>query len=179
MRFNIIFMAFCIVCLAGPAWGEQKIGVVNIDAIISKSEPGQTAKGKLEKQFESMKKDMDKQKEEIQSLREEMQKQSLVLSQDAKQDKELEFKRKIRDYQDATQVYSRKLKTEEQALLEPIFATVVEVINEYGEKHDYTFIMDSTNSGLVYAKEDTDLTNKVLVELNRAWREKQKAGTVE
>ena len=67
-----------------------------------------------------MKAELDKRKAVIEKLRDALQKQGLVLSQEAKLDKELEYKRKVRDFQDLLQSFQRKTKAEEARLTQPI-----------------------------------------------------------
>ena len=95
---------------------ELKFGYIDLKEVIAKSEPGAKAMKELKQKFEGMKNELDKQKKEIDALQASLQKQSLVLSQDAKMDKELEFKRKVRDFQDMYQNYQLRMKQDEQHL---------------------------------------------------------------
>jgi outer membrane protein len=70
--------------------------------------------------------------------------------------------------------YQRKMQQEEQKLSEPVIKLVVEVITAYGKKEGYTTITDAQASGLIYADEKADLTEKIMVEVNQAWRAKNK-----
>ncbi|HCO11762.1 MAG TPA: molecular chaperone Skp [Desulfonauticus sp.] len=158
------------------ALAETKIGVVDMQKVLSQSEPGQQALKQLKESTKGMQEDIEKQKKELQTLREELQKQSLVLSQEAKQDKELEFRKKVRDYQDTVQAYQRKLKLEEQKLSEPIIQVLAQVIKEYAQKNNYTAIWDMRASGLLFATEKVDITNEIMAELNKAWKKEAKKG---
>ena len=96
------------------------------------------------------------------------------MSQEAKIDKEMELKRKIRDLQDEARAFQRQIKREQNNLTEPILEILQEVIEDYGQKHDYSLIIDTQNSGLLFAKESMDITDKIIVDLNKAWRAAQK-----
>ena len=169
--FLILFLLFPVAVSAA----EAKIGVINIQFLMENSDPGRQAMTELRGKVQSMKANVEKQKKEITKLQEEMKKQSLVLSQEAKQDREIEFKRKVRDFQDMTRDYDRTMRTEQERLTKPIFELAIEVIQEFGKRHKYTMMMDSRTSGLVYASEDMDVTKEVVVELNRAWRDKSRS----
>ena len=177
MRKSVIITMILLLSLLVPASllaAEAKIGVINIQFLMENSDPGRQAMAELRGKVQSMKANVEKQKIEITRLQEEMKKQSLVLSQEAKQDREIEFKRKVRDFQDMTRDYDRTMRTEQERLTKPIFTMAIEVIQEFGKKHKYAIMMDSRTSGLVYASEDMDVTKKVMVELNRAWRDKKR-----
>jgi len=126
----------------------------------------------LKTQFKDMKDNLDAQKKGLDTLKDELQKQSMMLSQEAKLDKETQYKRKVRDFQDMGQSYQRKLQQAEQNLSKPIIDKLLEVIESYGKKNGYTAIFDKQASGVIYGQESVDLTNAIMAELNKAMRGK-------
>ncbi|WP_051564266.1 OmpH family outer membrane protein [Desulfovermiculus halophilus] len=152
---------------------DVKLGVVDLQAVMEKSEPGQKAIQQLKSEFTDMKSELDKKKAAIDKLRQEMQNQSLVLSQEAQLDKETEYKQKVRDFQDLYQNYQRKMQLKEQQLREPIIKELVSIVRDYGEKNGYTLIMDKKNSGVVYNSDAIEITKPVIAELNKTWRNKK------
>jgi outer membrane protein len=86
---KVLLLAALFLLLAVPARAaEDKIGIVDMQRLISTCDPGQEAMNKLKSQFKGMKDDMDKQKADIDKLRADLEKQGLVMSQEAKLDKE-------------------------------------------------------------------------------------------
>jgi len=166
----LVFTFFLVSLSPGYVLAGTKIGVLDMQKIISQSEPGKQAMAQLRTKTEKMKKELDKQKKELQTLRNELQKQALVLSQEAKQDKELEFKKKLRDYQDTLLMYQKKIRMEEQKLSKPILNLLVKVIKDYGKKHGFTAIWDMRASGLVFSQDSIDITDQIMAELNKAWQ---------
>lgn len=151
-----------------------KIGIVEMDKIVRNSEPGQSALNKLKEQFKDVKETMDKQKAEIDKMRDEMEKQSLVLSQEAKMDKQTMFQRKVRDFQDNAQNYQRKMKAEEDKLSKPVLELIMQVVQDFGKKNGYGLLMDGRGAGVVFASDTVNVTDEVLVEVNKAFRAKEK-----
>jgi outer membrane protein len=151
---------------------DIKLGVVDLQEVMEKSEPGQKAIKQLQSEFTEMKSELDKKKAAIDKLRQELQKQSLVLSQEAQLDKETEYKQKVRDFQDLYQNYQRKMQLKEQKLREPIIEKLVGIIKDYGQKNEYTLIMDKKNSGVVYNSKTIEITKPVIAELNKVWKNK-------
>ena len=161
------------VLLAGPALAaDLKIAVVDLQEVLEKSDPGQKAISQLKDDFKGMKEELDEKKSTVDELRQQIQKQSLVLSQEAQIDKETEYKQKVRDFQSLYQSYQKKMKLKEQKLRQPIIEELVEVIRDYGQRNNYTMVMDKKNSGVVYNADSIEITNKIIVELNKAWRKK-------
>lgn len=161
------------VLLAGPALAaDLKIAVVDLQEVLEKSDPGQKAISQLQDDFKGMKEELDEKKSKVDELRQQIQKQSLVLSQEAQIDKETEYKQKVRDFQSLYQSYQKKMKLKEQKLRQPIIEELVKVIRDYGQRNNYTMVMDKKNSGVVYNADSIEITSKIIVELNKAWRKK-------
>ncbi len=174
MRQTIMLTCFMLLFTASALAAGPKIGVINMQKIIAVSDPGKDAMKSLQEKFKGDKEKMEKEQNEIQTIQQELQKQEYLLSQEAKEDKQLAYKRKVRDFQDMYRSLQRKIKMEEQKLSEPVIKLVVEVITEYGKKQGYTTITDAQASGLIYADEKADLTDTIMVEVNKAWRAKNK-----
>lgn len=163
---------FFVLCLALTAAAETKIGFVDMKTIIAKSEPGAKAMEQLKAQFKDMKDNLDAQKKSLDALKDELQKQSMMLSQEAKLDKETQYKRKVRDFQDMGQSYQRKLQQAEQSLSKPIIDNLLTVIEAYGKKNGYTAIFDKQASGVIFGQESADITSAIIAELNKVMRGK-------
>ena len=128
---RIIFVALILVlAFQGHAFaaGTQKIGTASMAKLIKDSEVGQDAQKKMEKKFSAAKTQLEAKQKELEALKKSLQKQSLVLSLEAKQDKELEFKRKVRDYQDLAQATQRKMQLEEKKLGAPVLNLIKKLL---------------------------------------------------
>ena len=165
-----ILTCFFVFCLCLTAGAETKIGFVDMKAVIAKSEPGSKAMEQLKTQFKDMKDNLDAQKKSLDTLTDELQKQSMMLSQEAKLDKEAQYKRKVRDFQDMGQNYQRKLQQAEQNLSKPIIDKLLQVIQDYGKKNGFTAIFDKQASGLIFSQDSVDLTGAITADLNKAMR---------
>lgn len=171
MRRILFAVLVLVFAFQAPAFAAtQKIAVASMGKLIKDSEAGQDAQKKMEKKFESAKKQLQAKQKELETLKQALQKQSLVLSLEAKQDKELEFKRKVRDFQDLTQATQRKMQIEEKKVSTPVLELLQKVITDFGKKNGYTAIFDKKSAGLLYVDETNDVTNQLLLELNRAFR---------
>lgn len=166
---KILFLSvLMLIAFQASAFAENKIAVVNTQEALAKSVAGKAAQEKIGKKFESMKADLERRKSAIEKMRDEMQKQSMVMSMQAKQDKELEFKRKVRDLQDTDQAYKQKLSLERNSLFQPLLKTLGDTIREHGDKHGYTMIIEKNPSisGLIYSDDAIDITDAIVKEFN-------------
>ncbi len=81
---------------------------------------GKAVAAKLKAKFTPMEKDLKKDGEAIKKLEAELKNQDLALKLEAKQDKQREFRRLARDYQDSVAAYRQKRQMEQQKLGQPI-----------------------------------------------------------
>lgn len=176
MRRIIGLAFFLVLALHASAFAEGvKVGIVNLKMVIEKSDPGLDIQKNLQSKFDKMKGDIEKQKNDIERMRDEMQKQSVAMTPEAKQDKELSFKRKVRDYQDTVMAYQRKMKAEEEQATAPVFELLSNVVKEYAKKNKFTLLIDVAGplNNVIYYDEAVDVTNDVMTELNKSWKGKK------
>jgi len=65
---------------------------------------------------------------------------------------------------------SKNAADEDQQMTSKLTAEINSFIKEYGEAHDFEFILGATNAGnVVFAKAGRDITETVLQELNRSY----------
>jgi len=153
---------------------EIKIGVVDMQEVMEKSEPGKKATAQIEEEFEKLKSELDAEQAKLEKMRQEMQKQRMALSQEAQIDKETEFKNKVRDFQDMYKTYQQKMQLKQKKLREPIIDRMLEIIHEFGQKNDFTMIVERQNSGVVFHQDRVDITQQIIKRLN-AWEKDQKS----
>mgnify|MGYP006278120207 CR=1 FL=1 len=151
---------------------DTKVGVVDLQKIMEKSEPGQKAIEKLQSEFTEKKSELDSRKAAIDELRSELQKQSMVLSQEAQEEKAAEYRQKVSEFRKLYQKHQRRMQQKEAELREPIIEMLVEIIREYGRENDYTLLMDKNNSGVIFNDQAIEITDAILSEFNKAWKDR-------
>ena len=148
--------------LSVSAMAEVKIGVVNIQKIITSIKQGKSVMTTLEKSFKSKQKELKKEEEGIKKLQVDYQKQSLVLSDKAKLKKETELRNKIQALQKKTMDYQKDIQKQEAELKKPILEKLKPIIDEVSEKMKVAMTFEITSSPLVYAESKVDITDEVI-----------------
>ena len=154
-----------------PAFAQLKVGYVNSQQVMEKFKDALDVRKQLAEfntQWESEARDMQKQ---IQKLQEELESQSLLLSDQRKQEK-------VQQIQTLGQQYQLFLQTKwgqqgegvkkEVELLQPVYEKINAAIKKIGQAEGYQYIFDVVAGNILYASDDQpDLTEKLLVELNK------------
>jgi outer membrane protein len=165
---KVLFLAVAFVLLfQTAAFAETKIGVFSMQAVMVNCDYGKAVAAKLKAQFEPIEKNLEKDAQEIQKLEEELRNQDLALKLDAKQDKQREFRRITRDYQDSVAAYRQKRQATQQELGQPVIERIVKVMSEYAKANKYTAIFELGTSGVSYVADGVDITDNLVEELNK------------
>jgi len=157
---------------AGRAWAETKIGVVDIQRALNESETGKKAKDNLSKRVEKMQADLKTKKEQLDKMEADLQKQSTVLSADAKRDKEKDFDRRKRDFSDQLRDYQEEIQQAEMTVTQPIVKELEQIIDKIGQEQGYTVILETKMSGVIYSAKGVDLTEAVIKVHNEMQKKK-------
>ncbi len=154
-----------------PAFAQLKVGYVNSQQVMEKFKDALDVRKQLAEfntQWEGEARDMQKQ---IQKLQEELESQSLLLSDQRKQEK-------VQQIQTLGQQYQLFLQTKwgqqgegvkkEVELLQPVYEKINAAIKKIGQAEGYQYIFDVVAGNILFASDDQpDLTEKLLVELNK------------
>lgn len=166
---RIVFLTVAFVLLfQAAAYAESKIGVFNMPVVMNKCDYGKAVTAKLKAKFEPMEKDLQRDAEAIKKLESELKNQDLALKLEAKQDKQREYRRLARDYQDSVAAYRQKRQMEQQKLGQPVVQKIIEVMTQYGNENNFTIILEMSSSGVSYMAEGIDITDKLVEALNKA-----------
>ena len=98
--FCVFFLAGILCFLPVLAIGADsvKIGIVDLQRCIMESEEGKKIKSELINKKDEMQKKLDEKQNKLLELKKELEKQSMMLSMDAKEDKAKEFERQRREF---------------------------------------------------------------------------------
>jgi outer membrane protein len=139
-----------------------RFAVVDLQRCIKESIEGKKVFEKLKGEKDAMQKKLDIKQNELVKLKEELDKQSMMLSVDAQEDKAKDFQRKQRDfkylYEDLTQELRKAEAEERRRLIKELERVVLDI----GKKENYLFVFERRSSGIMYMDNVIDITDKVI-----------------
>jgi outer membrane protein len=156
-----------VFALSATEAGAQKIGFINMRAIIQESEAGKKGFAELKKAVEKKKAEIGKKEEELKKLKDELEKQKSVLTAEAYQEKESTFQVKLRDYQRLVKDAQDELATKEQAVTGKMIPEILQIIEQVGKQGNFDAILDLNNPVVVYHDKADNLTKKIIEEYNK------------
>jgi outer membrane protein len=109
-----------------------------------------------------MQKDVDTRRAEVEKLREELDKKGLVLSADAKREKEETLQRKVRDLRRLVDDFQKELERKEQGLTQRILQDLSGLIERFGKDRGYLLILEKRGASVIYGDAEADVTEEII-----------------
>jgi outer membrane protein len=139
-----------------------RIGYVDVQRVIVRSVAGLAAREQLERDKAAMQKDVDTRRGEVEKLRDEIEKKGLVLSGDARREKEEALQRKVRDLRRIAEDLEKELQRKEQQATQKILQELTGVIEKVGKERGYLLIVEKRSAGVIYGDADADVTDEII-----------------
>ena len=161
-------LAALIFAVALPAVAQSKIAVIDVQRVVSESDPGKQAIQKLKEISDAKVQEGQNLQQELATLQEQFNKQRFTVSEErlAEMQKELEDKNiAIRRFEDDAK---RELDDARRRELGGLEERILPIINQLGQEQGITVIFNKFQSGLVYADEAVDITDEVILRFNSA-----------
>ena len=153
----ILALSFSFSTFAGV-----KVGLVNIQRIMSKIKEGKSIDKTLKKSFDSKQKLLKKDESSIKKLQEKFQKQSKVLSETAKAKKFAEIQQKMTEARKRAAGFQKEIQKQEAELKKPLLEKLRKVIDSVSKAEGVDMTFEISASPVVYAANKVDLSDKVI-----------------
>jgi outer membrane protein len=155
-----------VIAAALPAAAQSKVAVIDVQRVVTESDPGKEAIQKLKAISDAKVQEGQSLQQEAATLQEQFNKQRFTVSEErlAAMTKELEDKTiAIRRFEDDAK---RELDEARRRELGGLEQRILPIIDQIGKERGYTLIFNKFQSGLVYADETVDITDDVITRFN-------------
>ena len=104
---------------------------------------------------------------ELKKMKDALDKQSAVLTQTAKKEKETAYQKKLRDYQILVDDTNKELKAKDEEIATKLIPAIVKVVRTIAEREKYTLVIDVASMPVAYYAKENDFSKKVIDEYNK------------
>ena len=168
-RMSLTLMVMILSLSFASAATTSNIGWVDIQKALQSVEAGKRAKNNFEQEVAKARNDLQKQDSALKEEQEALQKQAMMLSEKVKRDKMQEFQKKVFEFQQKFQQTQVTMQKREQELTFPIINELVKIVEEVSKEDGLSYVLEKSQSSLVYAQPDLDLTDKVIAHSNKLY----------
>ncbi len=144
---------------AGKVYSEtQKVGFVQAQQILEKSQAGKRVQEKMEEFVLSRQTIVDLEEKELREFEEELTRQAALLSPEAKRVKQEAFQKKLMGYQKKARELNQEVQAKKIESLKAFNKKMEAVIKVIAEKEGFAFVLDKGNEGgaVLYSNEALD-----------------------
>lgn len=178
MRFlktsiTIVCLVSCLFISKAFAADVAKIGLIDIQKILSASDAGKVANDKMNAKFKELEDDLKAKGAAIDEEKARYEREAAVMSQEARAEKERELKIKVLDFQDLEKKYKTDINAYQTALMSQFRLDVLTVVEEMGKKEGFLLILEKREGGVVYNPSTIEITDKVIQKYNEEFAKKQ------
>jgi len=151
---------------AGPA-AAPAIAWIDAQKILDQTKAGQSIKTRVEAFRDSRQTVIDTDESELKELEDKLGRQSSLLSDDARKESQVEFQRKLSEYQKKVVQLNRELQDKKDELLKEFNDVLTRAVKKVAGAAGYSYVFDYGGEGSVlYAAPQYDLTDKVMAEVD-------------
>jgi outer membrane protein len=166
-RYFVLFSALVVFCFfsgIASAADSIKIGYVDMQKLIDKSDETKKVRSTLESLKASKEKELEKMVTTAKKLEEDLKKQINILSDDAKKTKVDELEKMDRDIRRFVSDSEAELTKKQREMENSILTELVDIIKKLGQEGDYTLILPATV--ILYSNKGIDITDNVMKKYN-------------
>lgn len=171
-RLSVSFLALMLTALfvaTSVSAADVKLGFVDLQKALSASQAGQAAKQKMETEIADIEDQVKQRQADLQALQDSLKKQMGMLSDDAKEEKQVEFEQRVRDYQRYVKDKQDEMKSREERYTQQILRDLGQQVVTLSEKEEVSMMMEK--SQLVYAAPALDYTDKLIEMYDKEYKE--------
>jgi outer membrane protein len=181
MKKILVFMVTLLLVASSAFAAGGRIAFVDTQTVFDKTKLGKKYQGLLKEYYESRKKILDLDADEIQKLRDDYGKQSAVLKPEARKEREESIGRKINDFEKKRTEFNNELSKKNEELSSEFNQEMMAILKDMAKREKVGMILNRTISvmskgeipAVLYGDEDLDLTEKVIVEMDKKFDTKK------
>ena len=159
----VAVFAFC----ANVQAAEVKIGVFDLQKILTQSAHGQAAKQRFEGRVKELEAQLKPEQDALVAMGKDIEKKSSAWDENVKADKIRDFQKRQREFQVKKDDAGFELKQLQGKEMEPFMRALQDVVGKIGKSGGYTMIVDA-RAGLLYFDKSIDLSDTIIKQLDAA-----------
>ena len=169
MKFTLISLFVFLPIISSVSIAQLKIGYVDSDTIMDNLPDVQDARQKLDALIQEWQNELKDLESNLKTKKDDYEKRKLIMTGETSTEALAEITKldkEIADYRDKKFGASGELFQKQDELMKPIQNKIFNTIKEVASEEDLDFVFDRSGDIIfLYAKEEYDLTTKVLEKL--------------
>ena len=150
------------------AAGTTKVAILDMQRCLKESNEGKRISASLTKELDAMQQRYTKAQKELTDLQKEIDKQSLMLSSEAKESKQNEYDKKNRALTYLNQDLTEEAQTANTNAQQKILKELNVIIQSVAKQQTFDLVLEKSSSGILFSSDAVDITDQIIKEFNKA-----------
>ena len=164
---NIILTIGLVVGLTAVCSAQtQKIGYIDLQAVVRDSKAGKAAKVSFENEFKTKRDIIEQKTRALENMKQDFIKNSSVMNETTRNQKADQIDKKEKDLNRTREDFREALQKKDLELTQKILKDIEGIISRIGKEDGYTIIFERTEAGIIYGNPSADITSKVVQAYN-------------
>ncbi len=164
-----------LLALALPAASAtQKIGYANLQKALNNCDAGKQAKVNLQKNAKRLEANLNARQEELKKMKTDIESKRAIWNKETLNAKEQLFVDKSKEFEKQFRAYNDELNQKKQAEEGAIIEEFSKIVEELAKQRGYTYVIERSIGGLLYAAPEGDLTDDVIRIHNKRYQKRGK-----
>ncbi len=166
-RFLSVGFLGAAALLLGSAQAEAqvKVGFVNSQRVLAEAPGLAQVQQTLQRELTGLRAPLDTLEQRLNAANTALQQQQASLTPQVRQQRQNELQQQYQAYQQRGEQLQRQAQQREQQLVAPVMQQITAAIEAVRREGAYTYIMDSSQGGIVAVDPALDITDRVLARL--------------
>jgi outer membrane protein len=160
VKYWLVILLLALSGTFASAQERVKIGFIDIQRVLSESQPGKRARERFQAQVKKAEADLQKEKLELDRIRSDLDKKGPLLKEDERRNLEADFQKRSVNLQRSMTDYQQDLRQKDGEMTNDILKELEKIVSEVGKADKFTLIME--RSQILYSDQGVDITNKVI-----------------
>ncbi len=145
----------------------KRTAYVDLQKIFQEYQKKKDLEVRLRQETETGQKKLEEMREELERLKKEYETQELLLTEEAKKERQEEITAKVKEVESLRQKISNQIKVRQDQYTQEIIQDIINKIKQIAEREGYIYVFDK--AALVYAAPIQDITGLIIDELNKEY----------
>ncbi len=168
MRRTVLLLSLIAALASTPALADLKVGYVDLQRALQEVSEGQAAKFKLKSEIDKRKAEFETEQKKLREDGMVLDRQASAMSEEVRIEKMKQLQGRLMQISEKGQKLQVEFVEKERTELKKIFDKMDPIVATIAKREGLAMVFEKTDSGLVFAESNLDVTN----ELVRTYNEK-------
>ena len=159
----------CLLLYSVASYGDDnfKVGLLDFQQILKQSKTGQKIQSEIKQKRESLTSELQEKQNRIKEMQEKYKRESLVLSNEIKVQKEHEIRAELNEYQMLQNQKNQEFNKIRTELINEVTKRIVDFAQKIGKSQGYFMIIEKQSGTVLYAKDSLEITDQFIKKIDK------------